>query len=49
MTKTTQQIQATDYAMNYLEQLLKIEDILDRELDLRIDRAVRKYMESKKA
>ena len=47
MSKTKQQIQATDYAMDYLKRLLKIEDILDRELDRLIDQRVRRYMEEK--
>ena len=37
-----------DYAMDYLERLLKIEDVMGRNLDKRIDQAVKKYMEEKK-
>ena len=46
MAKTKQQLQALDYAMDYLELLLKMEDTLGDSLNQRIDQAVRKYMES---
>ena len=42
MAKTRQQVQAKDYAMDYLEHLLKMEDLLDRKLDFHIEQAVRK-------
>ena len=44
MAKTRQQVQAKDYAMDYLEHLLKMEDLLDRKLDFHIKQAVRKYI-----
>jgi HEPN domain-containing protein len=44
MAKTRQQVQAKDYAMDYLEHLLKMEDLLDRKLDFHIEQAVRKYI-----
>ena len=46
MAKTKQQLKALDYAMDYLEVLLKMEDVVGDSLDQRIDRAVRKYMEN---
>lgn len=46
MAKTKQQLQALDYAMDYLEVLLKMEDTVGDSLNQRIDQAVRKYMES---
>jgi hypothetical protein len=48
MAKTRQQEQATDYALDYLERLLKIEEIVGRSLDRRIDEAVRRYMKELK-
>ena len=47
MAKTRQQLKALDYAMDYLEFLLKMEDVVGGGLDQRIDRAVRKYMDNK--
>jgi len=41
MAKVKQQEKTFDYAMDYLERLLDMEDVMDR----KIDRAVRKYME----
>ncbi|MCR5365922.1 MAG: hypothetical protein K6E67_07270 [Prevotella sp.] len=46
MAKTKQQLKALDYAMDYLEVLLKMEDVVGGSLNQRIDRAVRKYMEN---
>ena len=47
MTKTKYPETATNYAREYLEQLLKMEDILSDGLDSRIRDTVRKYMEKK--
>ena len=47
MAKTIQQVQAKDYVMDYLEHLLKMEDLLDRKLDFHIEQAVRRFMENK--
>ncbi len=45
MAKTKYQEIATDYANEYLEKLLKMEDILGDGIDDRIEKAVKKYME----
>ncbi|MBQ7509525.1 MAG: hypothetical protein IJT53_01245 [Prevotella sp.] len=45
MTKTKYQEAATDYAREYLEQLLRMEDILSDGLDSRIRDAVKKQMD----
>lgn len=45
MAKTKYQETATDYAREYLEHLLRMEDVLGQELDSRIEEAVKKYME----
>ena len=47
MAKTKYQEAATDYAREYLEHLLKMEDILSGELDDRIEHAVKRYMKEK--
>ncbi len=47
MAKTKYQEAANDYAREYLEQLLKIEDILGHDIDSRIEDAVRRYMKEK--
>lgn len=47
MAKTKYQETATDYAREYLEELLKMEDILGHNIDSRIELAVKKYMEDK--
>lgn len=47
MAKTKYQKAATDYASNYLDELLKMEDILGQGIDRRIDQAVAKYMKEK--
>ena len=46
MAKSKYQEAATNYARVYLEQLLKMEDILGSDIDDRIEHAVKKYMES---
>lgn len=47
MAKTRQQLQALNYAMDYLEVLLKMEDVVGGSLNQRIDQTVRKYMEER--
>ena len=47
MAKTKYQQAATDYAREYLEQLLKTEDVLGNNIDRRVENAVKKYMEKK--
>ena len=51
MAKTKYQEAATDYAMDYLEHLLDMEDVLGRNLDKRLDRLLdekfRKYISEK--
>ena len=47
MAKTRQQLKALNYAMDYLEVLLKMEDVVGGSLNQRIDQAVRKYMEER--
>ena len=49
MAKTQRQHQAMDYAMDYLERLLRMEDVMGRSIDDRIHQAVRNYMEEQKA
>lgn len=44
MAKTKYQEAATDYARKYLDELLKMENILGQGLDSRIEEAVAKYM-----
>jgi hypothetical protein len=48
MSKTKQQLEALDYAMDYLEVLLKMEDVVGCNLNQRIDQAVQKYIDAKK-
>ena len=48
MVKTKQQLKALDYAMDYLEFLLKMEDVVGNSLNQRIEQCVRKYMEEEK-
>lgn len=47
MAKTAYQKTATEYAREYLDELLKIEDIMGQALDSRIDEAVAKYMKER--
>jgi len=47
MEKTKYQEAATDYAREYLEHLLKMEDILSHNTDRRIEHAVKRYMKDK--
>jgi hypothetical protein len=47
MAKTKSQEMAISYAHSYMEQVLKMEDILDWDLDSRIENAVKKYMEDR--
>lgn len=47
MTKTKYQEAATDYANEYLEQLLKMENVLGSKSDGRNEQAVKKYMDEK--
>ena len=47
MAKTAYQKAATEYAREYLDELLKIEDMLGEGLNSRIDEAVAKYMKEK--
>ena len=47
MAKTKCQETATHYAHEYLEQLLKMEDILGRDIDSRIKETVKRYMDEK--
>ena len=44
MAKTNYQETATQYARQYLDHLLKMEDILSNGIDSRIEDAVKKYM-----
>ncbi len=48
MAKTKYQESATDYARKYLDELLKMEDILGDGIDERIEQAIKKYMEKNK-
>ncbi len=48
MAKTKYQEAATDYAHEYLEKLLKMEDILGDGIEDRIEQAVKKYMDENK-
>ncbi|MBR0273656.1 MAG: hypothetical protein IJQ59_06150 [Bacteroidaceae bacterium] len=45
MAKTPYQEAATEYVREYLEHLLKMEDILSHNLDNRIEHAVKRYLE----
>ena len=47
MAKTAYQKAATEYAREYLDELLKIEDMLGEGLNSRIDEAVAKYMKER--
>jgi len=47
MAKTKYQEVATAYVRDYLEQLLRMEDIVSDGLDRRIENAVKRYMEDK--
>lgn len=47
MAKTKYQEAATDYAHEYLEQLLKMEDVLSSDIDCRIENAVKRYLDNK--
>lgn len=47
MAKTAYQKAATEYAREYLDELLKIEDMLGAGLNSRIDEAVAKYMKER--
>ena len=47
MAKTTYQKAVAEYARDYLDEILRIEDILGQGLDSRIDEAVAKYMKEK--
>lgn len=47
MAKTAYQKAATEYAREYLNELLKIEDMLGEGLNSRIDEAVAKYMKER--
>ena len=48
MAKTQRQYHAMDYAMDYLERLLKVEDMVGRSIDQRIQDAMRNYMKEQK-
>ncbi len=45
MAKTKYQETATDYARKYLDEMLKMEDILGNGIDGRIEQAIKKYMD----
>ena len=47
MAMTAYQKAATEYAREYLDELLKIEDMLGEGLNSRIDEAVAKYMKER--
>jgi hypothetical protein len=43
MAKTKYQETATEFARDYLEQLLKMEDILGRDLDNSVEHSLKQY------